>query len=123
MAGAVCVALVALGTSPAHAAPGDPPYTDQLLRLAEIMGALHYLRPLCGANEEQIWRQKMSQLLAAEEASQDERRRLIDRFNQSYRSLSEVHRACTPATAEIVDLYLVEGGQLSREIVTRFGPR
>jgi uncharacterized protein (TIGR02301 family) len=115
-------AVLAVLPGPApQAAPGDPPYVDQLMRLAEILGALHHLRPLCGANEAQVWRQKMSALLAAEEPSADERRRVVERFNQSYRSLAEIHRTCTPAASEIIDRYLAEGSRISREIVVRYG--
>lgn len=119
----VAVAMVpAIRPAPVRAA-GEAPYVEQLLRLAEIMGALHHLRPLCGADEPQVWRQKMSALLSAEEPTPDERKRIVDRFNQSYRSLSEIHRACSPAAVEIIDRYLAEGARLSREIVVRYGRR
>ena len=39
------------------------PYDGKLLRLSEILGAVHYLRELCGANEGQLWREKMMQIL------------------------------------------------------------
>ncbi|MEJ1157843.1 TIGR02301 family protein [Prosthecomicrobium sp. N25] len=121
-AGLLALGLAELAATPAAgAAPGEPPYVDQILRLAEIMGALHHLRPLCGANEPQVWRQKMSALLAAEDPGPEERRRIVDRFNQSYRSLSEIYRTCTPAASEIIDRYLAEGSRISREIVVRYG--
>ena len=34
-------------------------FTTDLTRLAEILGALHYLRDLCGAREGQTWRNEM----------------------------------------------------------------
>lgn len=117
----IATALGAAASLPARAATGEAPYVDQLLRLAEILGALHHLRPLCGAEEGQLWRQKMSALIAAEEPTADERKRIVERFNQSYRSLAEIHRSCTPAALEIVDRYLAEGARLSRDIVVRYG--
>ena len=42
-------ANVPRSASPLEGAP--PPYEGELSRLAEILGALHYLRPLCGAKE------------------------------------------------------------------------
>src|SRR5579871_5950967 len=44
----------------------DRPYDNQLLRLAEILGTLHYLRELCGANEGQVWRDQMRELVNSE---------------------------------------------------------
>lgn len=123
MAATIVAALLAaaLPVRPVSALPGDPPYAESLLRLAEILGALHHLRPLCGANEPQVWRQKMGQLLTAQDPTPEERRRLVERFNQSYRSLAEIHRVCTVSASEIMERYLSEGTQLSRDLVARYG--
>ncbi len=67
--GTLALTLLAavLATAPAHAASVDAkPYDDRLFRLSEILGAVHYLRELCGADEGQLWRQRMSELLQAE---------------------------------------------------------
>ena len=82
LAVAALAAAAVAPARPAAALPGDPPYLEQLLRLSEILGALHHLRPLCGAAEGQLWRQKMGALLTAQDPSPDDRRRLIERFNQ-----------------------------------------
>lgn len=121
---ALVLAAVLTSAAPVRqsaALPGDPPYAESLLRLAEILGALHHLRPLCGANEPQVWRQKMGQLLTAQDPTPEERRRLVERFNQSYRSLAEIHRVCTVSASEIMERYLSEGTQLSRDLVVRYG--
>ncbi len=55
--------------SVAHAASDTKPYDDRLLRLSEILGAVHYLRELCGANEGQYWRDRMRDLMDAEGSS------------------------------------------------------
>ena len=44
-------ALAAAGTATALRAQDAKPYDDQLMRLAEILGAVHYLRELCSAND------------------------------------------------------------------------
>ena len=49
------------------------PFDGDLQRLAEILGALHYLRALCGANEGQKWRDEMQALIDAEAPSGDRR--------------------------------------------------
>jgi uncharacterized protein (TIGR02301 family) len=115
------LALAACG--PAKAAPGDPPYDEQLMRLATILGGLHHLRPLCGANEPQVWREKMSALIASERPSPDRRKRLIDEFNRSYRSLAEVYRDCTPAAQAIITRYLAEGAHISEDVLSHYGKR
>ena len=45
------------------------PYDDRLMRLSEVLGAVHYLRELCGANDGQIWRERMQELMNAEGSS------------------------------------------------------
>ena len=57
----LCLAL------PAHAQSDTPaPFDGDLERLAEVMGALHYLRAICGANEGPKWRNEMQSLIDAE---------------------------------------------------------
>ena len=118
---ALAAAIVA--SAPAMAASGDPPYDEQYMRLAEILGGLHHLRPLCGANEPQVWRDKMNALIAAEDPAPDRRRRLIDKFNRSYRSFTEVYRTCTPGAQDIIERYLAEGARLSEDVLNRYGKR
>ena len=104
----LALAAAVVASTPAMAASGDPPYDEQYMRLAEILGGLHHLRPLCGANEPQVWRDKMNALIAAEDPTPDRRRRLIDKFNRSYRSFAEVYRTCTPGAQEIIERYLAD---------------
>lgn len=105
----------------AQSSSADPPYESQLLRLSEILGALHYLRPLCGADEAQLWRQQMEDLITAEEPNDRRKARLTDRFNLGYSSFASVYRTCTPAAAAIVDRYQREGARIARDITARYG--
>ena len=120
--GLVAVLLVA-ATSLGHPALAQDvaPYDDQLMRLAEILGALHHLRPLCGADEAQTWRDQMAALLAAEQASPERTKRLTDRFNRSYRGLAETHRTCTDTARMLIDRYTAEGAALAQDVVARWG--
>src|SRR5208282_2006274 len=77
------------------AGPEDRPYDNQLFRLAEILGTLHYLRELCGANEGQVWREHMRELVAAEGSSALRRAKLVESFNRGYRDYSRTYRTCT----------------------------
>jgi uncharacterized protein (TIGR02301 family) len=120
---ALTIALVALtvAAAPVRAIEGGPaPFDSDLMRLAEILGALHYLRTLCGANEGNKWRDQMSALIDAEAQSGDRRNRLVANFNNGYRNFQRTYRACTPAANLAVRRYLDEGAKISREITARY---
>ncbi|MCC4244019.1 TIGR02301 family protein [Stappia indica] len=98
----------------------DPPYEVELMRLSEILGALHYLRPLCGSPDGSVWRDEMESLLDAEVQDDERRRRFIERFNQGYRGFSSVYVKCTPAAEAALARYIEEGGALIRNVTTRY---
>ena len=62
----ICAACV--GGS-GRAQEGAAPFDADLLRLSEVLGALHYLRGICGANEGAKWRNEMQALVDAETPS------------------------------------------------------
>jgi uncharacterized protein (TIGR02301 family) len=99
---------------------GPAPFDADLMRLSEILGALQYLRALCGANEGQKWREQMQALLEAEAQSGDRRNRMVANFNRGYRSFQQTYRTCTPAANVAVRRYLDEGSKISREITARY---
>jgi uncharacterized protein (TIGR02301 family) len=103
------------------AAAEAPPYEAELLRLSEILGAMHYLRQLCGANEGNQWRDEMEKLLDTEQPDDARRARMIDRFNRGYDSYKSVYLSCTPAATEASDRYLDEGAKIAAEITARYG--
>jgi uncharacterized protein (TIGR02301 family) len=130
---ALLAAAQTLGQSPAYAqraaeppaAPpqiqgGPAPFEPDLMRLAEILGALQYLRALCGANEGQKWREQMQALLDAEATTADRKNRMVANFNRGYRSFQQSYRTCTPAANVAVRRYLEEGSKISREITARY---
>jgi uncharacterized protein (TIGR02301 family) len=98
-----------------------PAYDDQMARLAEILGALHYLRALCDANEGQTWREQMEMMIETEQPTNERRAQLIARFNRGFRGYREIYRECTPSAAEAANRYLRQGIRLTAEIPTRFG--
>lgn len=101
--------------------PDHVPYESDLGRLSEIMGAMQYLRGLCGNPDKTSWRDEMSALLEAESPTAERRARMVGRFNQGYRGVSETHRTCTPAAKRLIERYVVEGAKLSRDITARYG--
>lgn len=111
--------LLALSTSPPASAV-ESPFENQLLRIAEILGSLHYLRNLCGETGSE-WRDQMEALLAAEAPDEARRARFVGRFNRGYRSFESTYVNCTPSAIEAIDRYLKEGAELSRDTAVRFG--
>ena len=95
-------------------------YETDMLRLAEILGALHYLRGLCGSNEGQTWRSDMQALIDAEAPSGERRDRLIASFNRGYRGFQQSYRSCTPAADLAIRRYLEEGARIARDITARY---
>ncbi len=113
--------------APAPGAPGaaadgpPPPYEPQLLRLSEILGALAFLRDLCGAKDGEDWRAKMASLLEAEAKTGQRRQKLAGAFNRGFRGYETTYRGCTPNAEAAIARYLDEGGRLAHDIAYRYG--
>ena len=73
------VALSVHAQEPAE--PAVKPYDKRLMRLSEVLGSLHFLRPLCGREEEGDWRKAMGELIAIEKPSDERRARMVSRFS------------------------------------------
>lgn len=110
-----CAALL-VATTVATAAPDSKPYDEKLFRLAEILGAIHYLRELCAAEEGMQWRDRMRDLLDAEGSSALRRARLTRSFNQGYRSYSRTYINCTPSAQTTISRFLAEGVEISEAL-------
>jgi uncharacterized protein (TIGR02301 family) len=106
-----------LAASAAQAANDSKPYDDRLFRLSEILGAVHYLRELCGADEGQLWRERMSELVKAEGSTALRRARLTRSFNKGYRSYSRTYNTCSPSAQSAINRFLTEGAQLADGLV------
>lgn len=108
-------------TAPPAVEDIEAPYDGPLARFAEIIGALSYLRPLCGAKDES-WRTDMQSILDADTAREPARRaRMTAAFNRGYRAFAAVHTACTPAALAMEVRYRAEAATLVAEITSRFG--
>jgi uncharacterized protein (TIGR02301 family) len=97
----------------------DPPYQRQMERLAEIMGSLYFLQPLCQAGSVD-WRTEMGELINLDEPDEDRRQRLAGAFNAGYTAFARFHRACTPTAREALTRLLSEAQTVARDIHTRF---
>jgi uncharacterized protein (TIGR02301 family) len=101
-------------------AQAPAPFDNNLQRLAEIMGALHYLRSICGSDEGAKWRNEAQALIDAEAPGGDRRARMITSFNRGYRGFQQTYRACTPAADLVIRRYLEEGSKIAREVTARY---
>jgi len=106
--------------APAPSAGPPAPYDPDLQRLAEILGALQYLRTVCKANEGQKWRDQMQALIDAEAPDGERRRRIVANYNRGYRGFQQTYRTCTPAADLAIRRYLDEGAKIAREITARY---
>ena len=93
------------------------PYDDKLIRLAEILGAVHFLRELCGNNDGMMWRDRMVELMDAEASSALRRVRLTRAFNTGYRSYSRTYTTCTSTAQTSIVKFMTEGAEISDALV------
>ena len=101
--------------------PPPAPYEKELLRLAEIMGSLAMLRPLCSAPDASEWSRRMQVLLEAEGSTPGRKERLAGAYNKGYQAYALTYRVCTPSAQEASVRFLAEGEQLARNITGRYG--
>jgi uncharacterized protein (TIGR02301 family) len=112
------LAVVGLaGPGRAQAQSSDTkPYDDKLMRLCEILGAVHYLRELCGANDGQKWRDQMRELMDTEGSSALRRARLTRGFNNGYRSYSRTYNVCSQSAQTAITRFLTEGADIAESL-------
>jgi uncharacterized protein (TIGR02301 family) len=108
---------------PQAPSPEPPPtaYEPDLLRMAEIVGSLAFLRQLCAGAEAAGWRARMSELLEAEGTTQGRRERLAGAYNRGFRGYALTYRSCTSAAEEAASRLTQDGERLSRALASRFG--
>ncbi|MEO3998651.1 TIGR02301 family protein [Mesorhizobium sp. CAU 1732] len=118
LAASVLVAALMAGAQPTIAA--ESPFEGQLVRLAEVLGSLHYLRNLCG-EDSRTWRDRMQALLEAENPDEARRTRFVASFNRGYRSYEGTYSSCTESAIEAINRFVREGEALTRDTASRFG--
>ncbi|OPB35532.1 TIGR02301 family protein [Bartonella taylorii] len=94
----------------------SPPYETKLLRLAEILGSLHYLQNLCKTPTNQ-WYDYMTALIEAEQPMPQRRAYFYEAFNEAYRAFSENYHHCTQSAIEANQRYVKEGRALSENLL------
>lgn len=112
--GGFAAAIVA---ATAHASNESRPYDQDLLRLSEILGSLHYLRAVCDTNDGQLWRNQMEAILSAEGSSALRRVVLTRQFNRGFTNYSRTYRQCTAAAKTAIERFLTEAEALSNRLL------
>jgi uncharacterized protein (TIGR02301 family) len=113
--------LVSMSLSmPALAQDAAAPFDGSLQRLAEILGALHYLDGICGNKEDGKWRSEMQTLVDAETPTGDRRSRMIASFNRGYNGFHESYRTCTPAALVAIRRHVTAGLKIARDLTARY---
>jgi uncharacterized protein (TIGR02301 family) len=109
------IALVLLSALPVPALAVDPPYEAQMERLAQMLGSLYFLNPLCRTASTD-WRQQMADLVRLDQADEDRTQRLYGAFNTGYAAYSRLYRSCTPSAEEALSRLLIEAEANARDI-------
>lgn len=116
----VLVCILAWNPGLARAQDAAAPFDADLQRLAEVLGALHYLRGICGNNEGAKWRNEMQALVDAETPAGERRARIIASFNRGYNGFQQTYRTCTPAANIAISRYIDEGSKISKDLTARY---
>ncbi len=107
--------------TPVPVAPPDSrPYDPQILRLAEVLGALTTMRQLCGAPDAELWRRRMQALLDSEGDSPVRKERLAGAYNRGLQGYAVTYRTCTPNARLVIQRFLGESSRLARDIGNRY---
>lgn len=116
---ALMLALIAGVAAPATAAPsGDQrAYDARLMRLSEILGAVHYLRELCDGKDGQRWRDAVGELVKTEGTTALRRATIARRFNLGYRSYRRTYRNCTPSAKNTIARFFKEAIEISDGLI------
>jgi uncharacterized protein (TIGR02301 family) len=107
-------------TAPAPETEPARPYDPEILRLAEILGALTYLDTLCASNPQGDWRAKMQALLEADANTVARKERLAGSYNRGFRDYERTYHLCTPNAQAIIGRFLAEGAGIAHEVVNRY---
>jgi uncharacterized protein (TIGR02301 family) len=113
----VCGLLSGLLPAQVSAVEDGKPYDERLMRLSEILGAVHYLRELCGANDGSLWRDRMREIMEGEGSTALRRAKLTRSFNNGYRSYSRTYQSCTPSAQTAITRFLAEGSEIADGLV------
>jgi uncharacterized protein (TIGR02301 family) len=95
---------------------GGQSYQSRLLRLSEILGALHFVRAQCEPAEDVRWRDRMQELIRLERPSTEQRNAMVVKFNDGYGDAKSRFSVCTDAARVYAANIAGEGETISRTL-------
>jgi uncharacterized protein (TIGR02301 family) len=107
--------------SPAPTRPEAAPYEADLLRLAELMGALTYLRDLCHDGDGEKFRDSLARLIEADTRAAEAKEQMAGAFNRGLEGYRLTYRLCTSNARAAIDAYLEETQRIAKDIAARYG--
>jgi len=116
---AVTLALMlgcAVASLPAHAGNSQAGLMSGLVRLAEILGSVHHLREVCGADEGALWRNKMIDMMNVASLDTEARQRMISHFNDAYYQARSMFPECSRSAAAKSNALFDEGRRLAASL-------
>ncbi|MGI9477013.1 MAG: TIGR02301 family protein [Hyphomicrobiaceae bacterium] len=114
----ILLAMAPATTSTMAAPDGDArAYDVRLMRLSEILGAVHYLRELCEGKDGMRWRNAVNDLIKTEGTTALRRATIARRFNLGYRSYRRTYRKCTPSAKNTIARFFKEAIEISDGLV------
>lgn len=116
---AAILLVLAATVLPGPARAVDPPYEGQMEKLAQMLGSLYFLNPLCRSGAVD-WRQQMAELVQLDQADEDRRQRLYGAFNTGYAAYARLYRSCTPSAEAALARLLIEAEANARDIHTHY---
>lgn len=116
---ALAAMVAAMPLASATSAPkGDErAYDVRLMRLSEILGAVHYLRELCDGKDGMRWRDAVNDLIKTEGKTALRRATIAQRFNLGYRSYRRTYRKCTPSAENTIARFFKEAIEISEGLI------
>ena len=115
----LCLLILSAALPPQGAMAVDPPYEPQMERLAEILGSLYFLNPLCKPGSTD-WRSQLADLVRLDQPDEDRQQRLYGAFNNGFNAYSRLYRTCTTSASEALARLLIEAQATARDIHARY---
>ena len=109
--------MFALAPAPARADQLDTTTLDGgLTRLSQILGTIHHLRDICGANDGPLWRNKMIDMINAAKLEPEKRQALITQFNDAYYDARTDFPKCSGEAAKRANMLFDEAQRLASSL-------
>lgn len=85
------------------------------------MGALAYLRDLCGHGDGRDFRSRMEALVQADGLGDSTRDLIAGAYNDAYRGYATTYQTCAPAAEDVIARFLTETARLAADVASRYG--